>query len=230
MSLESIISSSWCTGISHFSLKSVYPHWGEGDLGNNPTYQYSHSHSFLPLQHKKTEEANTSLAWDFHSQVGYGERGVLPQSGESLTGRGGKGPLEKALSNLSSKQGYLQGAAQRCVQSDAEYLQGPRLHSALRFHREQEGGSSLLYKVHPENEREIPDKALDFHWGLWLRKVSPGRSVQTFALPGPHWAKRNCLWTMVVAERWLSVWLWAGLPSRDELTPWWHGLQVRHAG
>lgn len=33
----------------------------------------------------------------------------ISQSGESLTVIGGRGPLEQALSNLSSKQGYLQG-------------------------------------------------------------------------------------------------------------------------
>lgn len=79
----------------------------------------------------------------------------ISQSGESLTVIGGRGPLEQALSNLSSKQGYLQGLL-RAVSSQMLNISKDifcfiRL---LRLHLEQEGGSSLLYKVHPENKRQ----------------------------------------------------------------------------
>lgn len=125
------------------------------------SYQYSSVKSFYPLPQSQLFATSAQENRKRKYQPGLGisksnmkKEEILPQSGESLTDIGGRGPLEKALSNLSSKQGYLQGAAQGCFQSDVEYLQGPRLHSALMFHLEQEGGSSLLYEMHPENKRE----------------------------------------------------------------------------
>lgn len=173
MSLESIISSSWCTKMrsstsvwNQFTLTEVKVTL-ETILPINTVLSHlsihCHSHSFLPLNFSTRKEKK---------QISYMKKEeFISQSGESLTVIGGRGPLEQALSNLSSKQGYLQGAAQGCFHSNVEYLQGQRLHSAIRLHLEQEGGSSLLYKVHPENKRQRNS------WlglGLPLRAVAQG--------------------------------------------------------